>query len=268
MKHFDNSNSVMEPENHSKNMANLKNLMSSRKFLFLIVAIFVFNSCAKLHYIKQTPKRDDISMSPDLRQFLNKNKTQQLSVVLRTPRTTSNITQEVQSTELYNAIERKLMNAGFVIRDRALLEKLLVNEQSSYEDIAQKVKADLIIEVMENSKQNHTPNTMFRKKNDKRIDIRTRDQLNIITFRFTFRIVIVETGASSGIFTFHYFPCANGCDTYAAKYMGYHFFGNTKKEVNRRVWLNTRPLNYNWWWEDDYIINDLSNKIINILQER
>jgi hypothetical protein len=120
---------------------------------------------------------------------------------------------------------------------------------------------------MENSIQNFTPNQMFRKRDNKKINIITRDQLNVTTYRFTFRIVIVETGISSGIFTFYYIPCANGCDIYATKYMGYHFFGNTKKEVGR-IWINPCPLSYSWHWEEDYISNDLASQIIKILQER
>jgi len=258
----------MEPENHSKNMAISKNLMNRGKLLFFIVAVLVFNSCAKLYYVKSTPKRDEISISPDLRQFVNNNK--QMSVVLRTPRTTSNITQEVQNSGLYNTIERKLMNSGFIVRDRALLEKLVMNEQSSYESIAQKIKADLIIEVIENTRQDITPTKMFRKKNNESVDIiRTHDQLNIMTNKFTFRIVIVETGISSGIFTFYYIPCTTNCDIYVMKYGGY-LFGNSKKEVKKRYWAfsGIRPRNFNWWIETDYISDDLSNKIINILQGR
>jgi hypothetical protein len=75
MKQFENLNSVMEPKNHSKNMANLKNLLSRGKFLFLIIVIFVLNSCgAKLYYIKQNPKQNEISLSSDLRQFVSTNK--------------------------------------------------------------------------------------------------------------------------------------------------------------------------------------------------
>jgi uncharacterized lipoprotein YajG len=269
MKHFDNSISVMGPENHSKNMANLKNLMSKVKFLFLIVAIFALNSCSRqLYSIKPTPKQDEISISPELRQFLNTNK-QQISVVLRTPRTTSNASQEVQNGELYNTIERRLMDAGFVVRDRALLEKLIVNEQLSYESIAQKIEVDLIIEISENSIQDNIPTKMIRKKDNKEIFIETKDKLNCITSKFTFRIVLAEIGVSSGFFTYYYIPCTNGCDTYAAKYSGYYFFGNSNKEVRKRLWgspLILYPREYNWWVENDFISKDLSDKISNILK--
>jgi hypothetical protein len=262
---------AVEPETILKNGVSPKDQMSRGVFLFLIVAIFVFSSCTKLYYVKSTSqKQNEISISPDLRQFVNKNK--QISVVLRTPRTTSNVTQEVQNSELYNTIERRLMNAGFVVRDRALLEKLLVNEQLSYESIAQKIKVDLIIEVVENLRQDNIPTKIFRKKNNKEVDItaRTRDRLNMLTSKFTFRIVLAETGVSCGFFTFYYASCIDGCDIYAQNVVPVYLFGNSKKEVRRRVWSNGAvfPREYIWWKEEDYISNDLSNKIINILQGR
>jgi len=185
--------------------------------------------------------------------------------------TTSNITQETQNSELYGAIERNLMNAGFIVRDRAMLEKLLINEQLSYESIAEKIKVDLIIEVMDNSHKYVTPTTMFREKNDKQINITTEDRLYIQTSQFAFRIVLAKTGAVSGIFTFYYNPCVNRCVVYARKHagLGCYWFGRSKTEVNSRMnqplyRLNSRD--YYWYNQGDYIITDLSNKIINILQ--
>jgi len=271
MKQFGKLNSVMEPENHSKNMANLKKLLNRGKLLLIIVALLAFSSCSRqLYLLKPTPKQDEISISPELRQFLNTNK-QQISVVLRTPRTTSNVTQEVQNGELYNTVERKLMNAGFIVRDRALLEKLIVNEQLSYESIAQKIKVDLIIEILENSRHNNFK--MFRAKNNEEVHLPTRDKLNVNTSKFTFRIVLAEAGISSGIFTFYYMPCTNGCGIYAQKTMGTYFFGKSKKEVRKRFWgpiyANwSVPREFNWWIETDYISKDLSDKIIGILQGR
>ena len=126
MKQFENFNNTMESENHSKNMTNSKTLINRGFFLLLIVTTFAFSSCGpKLYLVKSNPKQNEVSVSPDLRQFLNTNK-QQISVVLRTPRTSSYVAQEVQNGELYNTIERKLMNAGFAVRDRALLEKLVI----------------------------------------------------------------------------------------------------------------------------------------------
>ena len=266
-----NQHCAVEAETTLKTRENQKILKSMSQFktakrgllgiVFLIVAIFTFSSCTKLYYVKPIPKHDEISISPEFRQFVSKNK-QQISVVLRTPRTTSNVTQETQNSELYNTIERRLMNAGFIVRDRALLEKLLVNEQSSYESIAQKVKADLIIEVMENTRYNNIPTKMYRKKDNKEVDIIPFDKLSIITYKFSFRIVIVETGASSGFFTFHYIPCTSGCDIYC--YAGV-LFGNSKKEARNRSILFP-PREFNWWTDADFIVNDLSGKIINILQ--
>jgi len=66
-------------------------------------------------------------------------------------------------------------------------------------------------------------------------------------------------GASCGFFTFYYTPCTNGCDIYAAK-LGCYYFGNHKKGG---VYIS-----HNLSVDNDYIHNDLSDKIIDILQGR
>jgi hypothetical protein len=202
---------------------------------------------------------------------LNNNK-QQISVVLRTPHTTSNVTQEIQNSVLYNTIERKLMSAGFVVRDRALLEKLLVNEQLSYESIAQKVKADLIIEVIEFSRQDIYPSKMIRIKDNKEVSIKHgHDKIYFATYKFMFRIVLLESGASGGFLTSYYNCCSNGCKIYAEKWGGYYWLGRSVQEIKSRRWMiPTRIETYGWSCDSnddiEYYGSDLSNKLINILK--
>ena len=279
--------SAMEQKPFQKRVQ-LKNQRSRRHFLFLIIAIIMFSSCAQIHlYTAYTvPKRDEISMSPDLRQFIDKNKNKQISVVLRVPHTTSTITKEVLNDEFYNVIEQKLVNAGFAVRDRALLEKLIITEQASYESIGKKIKADIIIELVENTEQNNTQTKIFRKKDNKEMNVyggtmsfmlgffQTRELdngINITMSKITFRIVLVETGASSGFFTFYYTPCTDGCDFYIGKYGKAYFFDYTKTGAKRKRagWL---PLAWqgccSWYVSYDFIIEDLPNRIIDILKGR
>ncbi|MCL2329185.1 MAG: hypothetical protein FWC39_11835 [Bacteroidetes bacterium] len=262
MRQNTNANRAMETRDHFKNGASLKSQMSRVIAIIGIAAIFSLSSCKpKLYIVKSMQKQNEISISPELKQFLN-NK-QQISVVLRTPNTTSNVTQEVQNTELYNIMEKKLMNAGMVVRDRALLEKLVVNEQASYESIAQKVKADLIIEILENTKYDEIAKTMVRQKKNKIVYLYPylNARVSFTTSKITFRIVLVETGVSSAFLTFYYTPCIEGCGTYATHPLGdYFFFGMNWREVG----IGNREAH--WQFDDDYIGEDLSNKIISILQ--
>lgn len=276
MKQFENLSSTMEAENHSKNLASLKSLKHRGKFLFLIILIFTTTSCVPTLYIaKSTARQNEISTSPNLRQFLNNKQPHQISIVLRTSRTTSNVTQEVQNNELYNTVERKLMNAGFVVRDRALLEKLIVNEQLSYESIAEKIKVDLIIEVLENSRIDNNYPKIFRQNDNKEIRMYgeySHDFLNIITSKLSFRIVIAETGAASGFYTFYYTPCINGCNFYAKKAGNDYLIGKSREGVKMKYnyWMKWWRLpdreECSWIADANYISDDLSNKIINILK--
>jgi len=79
-------------------------------------------------------------------------------VVLRVPNANNNVTQsqssQVSGTEnavlnsAYDDIEKRLFEAGFVVRDRALLSTLIQNQGlTSYKDIQSRIDTDLIIDI-------------------------------------------------------------------------------------------------------------------------
>lgn len=99
--------------------------------------------------------RDEISVRPSLRQLLANGR--ELKVVLRVPNAQSSVTssekaqavsdQESMLTAAYDTIEKKLFEAGFVVRDRALLTNLLRGEITTYQEIKTRVDTDLIIDL-------------------------------------------------------------------------------------------------------------------------
>lgn len=89
-------------------------------------------------------------VSPALRNFLRS--TAAPKVVLRVPNVASSIVaadtaHNPNYDAVYGRFERKLVEAGFEVRDRALLQSLMTGGMADYAAIGRKVDTDLIIEV-------------------------------------------------------------------------------------------------------------------------
>jgi hypothetical protein len=99
--------------------------------------------------------QDEIDVRASLTQLVHANPA--LKVVLRVPNVSNNVTQsqtgqsgsaDTSLNGAYDIIEKRLFKAGFVVRDRALLNNLM-NEKgiTSYKEIQSRVDTDLIIDV-------------------------------------------------------------------------------------------------------------------------
>lgn len=129
-----------------------------RKYIELaIVIILAINLCtcatAKMEEsetyltIRINDKVDELTISKNyLNNYIGKNNT---SIVLRVPTISQGITSEDTNNGFYIDLEKKLMQSGFVVRDRALLESLLVaqNTDKGYSSIYEKIDTDLILQI-------------------------------------------------------------------------------------------------------------------------
>jgi len=249
--------------------------------LITAFAIFTFISCAKLQHVTITAskKQNEISLMPDLKEYLKEN--QKISVVLRVPNTQSTISREIQNTELYNQIERKLMNAGFNVIDRTLLENLVKHGNISYSDyseIGKKLNADIIIELTDETWQIESAYQAFNKTKNRQIDLKSGKfghplygtalghykPFAIYTSKFSFRIVLVKEGATRGYLTFYYTPCTTGCDVYANLYRGQDYHCCYEVKVKNPTY--TFPSHTSYSVRNDYILEDLPNQIIKVLR--
>lgn len=120
-----------------------------KNILIFALALLTLNSCAKKLGMAQSvlPENEKI-VKNDFSDFL-KSKSP-LSVVLRVPNTAGNVTQKDSGADpnsYYAIIEKRLMANGFEVKDRALLNSLLVGGVTDYEQISQKTKADVIIDI-------------------------------------------------------------------------------------------------------------------------
>ena len=119
--------------------------------VILSILLFSLTSCYtykifEAKYSFDPSRYNEIIINDALKDFLSKNKKPKF--VLRTPDYQSSVTSdEKAASELYySTIEKTLLKNGYTLRDRALLNQLLQQNQS-YEQIAKKIDTDLILEI-------------------------------------------------------------------------------------------------------------------------
>jgi hypothetical protein len=152
---------------------------------------------------------------PELRELMNIKK-QNLKIVLRVPALVPQISQaeREQKNRLYDVIEKSFYKAGFIVRDRALLERVLQQGINSYLDVAQKVDTDLILEIVELQTDVDLSNRAYfdpmtgRSGSlvEKFRDGTAGPRFPLLGGRLECRIITIKDGAVTGIFTIYCAP--------------------------------------------------------------
>jgi len=174
-------------------------------------------SCGSPHAatIKTSVKKNDITITSDMKQFSRENKNP--SVVLRVPYSTSSVSEAEQKklskyNDIYNQIEKNLLKAGFTVRDRGLLNNLLSTGQSNYAEIGKKIETDIIIEILSiDFEINNYVHKATLKKTNKEIAVEG-NKLNPKIAKIECKLTIVDKGLTGGILTLYYTSCTAGCE--------------------------------------------------------
>jgi len=268
------------------------------KIIFFICAcgIILLQACMPSKVIKGTVKvagdTHEVIVQSEFRDFLKKNS--KPSIVLRVPTTTGTImTTEAEKignyNSLYGRIERELMKAGYTVRDRNLLNNLLLSGQNlSYKEIGEKIQTDIMIEII--SITSHTilneemevellfPDKLPKKKNGsyygtddfvwgQNKPVAEKDIKNMLTVRnYTVdcKIILVNEGRTVGMTTFYYNRCDGDCSfELSAKRTPFYLY-ELEKDKNIRVEGSSR-------WYDGVIfsfeLNYLSEMLANDLMK-
>jgi len=259
--------------------------MSARSLVttLLLLAASLLGGCATTLNINSpnwppvTP--DDVSVRPSLKQLVKEHPS--LKVVLRVPNVTTNVTQAGQTLSgnagldhAYDEIEKKLFDAGYVVRDRALLSSLIDKEGiTSYKEIQTRVDTDLIIDVS---------NLHF---NDPQDWITTQNYAggNLGPYGYTMgeavatveaKFIIVETGEVGAIVTLHLPVCAySSCDyNYFDDGMGDISFGFA--DANRAGQYDQNSQTYTYLWGQgsgpgsiNQAADTIAQKIVDVLKQ-
>ena len=192
--------------------------MSQRaSLLFLLSIVAAGPGCASAYFIVTDPLIPDPNSvtQQTLLDFMQSE--ERPTIVLRVPSPALRVTEaqgprgEVEWNQGYNLIERELVRAGFVVRDRALLEAVLrSNQDLDYSLIGEKIDAQLILEISgifpfsygnDQYQRVDTPGETYRLLNGA--------EFTLDGWQFEVRTILVESGEVVGIYTIHVPPRAN-----------------------------------------------------------
>ena len=186
--------------------------------LLLIGLSFLIVSCSpKLAMVKTEAKKNDITITSDMKQFSRENKNP--SVVLRVPFSTNSVSKAEQKrllkyNDIYNQIEKNLLKAGFTVKDRGLLNNILSTGQYDYAEIGKKIETDIIIEILSiDFEINNYVHKATEKETNKEIAVEG-NKLNPKIAKIECKLTIVDKGLTGGMLTLYYTTCTKGCDFY------------------------------------------------------
>lgn len=180
-------------------------------FIFIVMA--VASAPAKVvteeGTVKLTEKKDEIFTKPSLLNYLNLTKTP--TIVLRVPQQVDKLLEEnrYSKSQIYNTIEKELAKADFIVRDRALYQKVLdQNVSTDYSKIKELTETDLILELVSADDERYNTNQYTNRRGKPRI---TDGPMTIFGKQVEFKLIKVKENDLVGSYTFHFTPCVNGC---------------------------------------------------------
>lgn len=153
--------------------------------------------------LRQRP--DEIMLKPDLISFVESNP--RASFIVRVPVVSENVTKEepFEDKSRYFALEKILIESGFVVNDRTLYEKR-VTQNIDYLNTT-----DFVLELVHFKLVNYTTNKVIPEGAKDYKDIELPRYFMFIGSQAEFKIIRVETNEVVAVCTLNYTPCTDGC---------------------------------------------------------
>lgn len=159
--------------------------------------------------VRLSTKKDEIFTKSSLISYLSKTKSP--TIVLRVPMQVDKLLEEnrYSKSQIYNTIEKELAKADFIVRDRALYQKVLdQNLSTDYSKIKELTDTDLILELVASDEERYNTNLYTTRRGKERI---TDGPMTIFGQKVEFKLIKVKENDLVGSYTFHFTPCINGC---------------------------------------------------------
>lgn len=188
-------------------------------FLPIISLLLLLSGCSPYVYVINFPTvKDEKFTKPNLRELIREKRP--LNIVLRVPNSTDNATSNSiymnNENLLYNSIEKQLVEEGFNIRDRGLINEMLKNSRANdYNNITALTDVDIILDVVDINKavlystNKVTPTVKWTGK------VKPTKTGNANYYArgaaVKYKLVLVKNNEVAGLYTFYYKPCVNGC---------------------------------------------------------
>jgi len=193
-----------------------------KAYLFFVCGLFLC-SCASWQAVKVAPGMNvsnEIIIKPELQNLIS-SKGQNIKIVLRVSGAPKSITQEAQKevSRPYDNLERELSKAGFIVRDRDLLEKITSElKPSSYMELAKAIDTDIILEILYLGPCDLSHNKYYEPGAERMFSLNADPKHpDSLTFpmhggQIDCRVITVRDGTVSGMFTLYNLPCDGLCD--------------------------------------------------------
>lgn len=204
------------------------------KKLLLTTALVAFGisffGCGSKHVIVRINSKDNEVFTKNTKAELKKS-IESTSIVLRVPTKTKEITEEEESNENYDVIEKVLLKGGFNVRDRALFNELVQNKKSvDYSAIQELTNTDLILEIQNSERVPYTTNKYYSEKGKEHV--LDYGEIKMYGLMINFKLISVGTNEIIGSYDFHFSPCEDGCRYKDVKKDGELVYLN-KKDVKK-----------------------------------
>lgn len=176
--------------------------------------------------VKFSPKNDEITTTPSLKEYLSTNPNPKIVLRTTTRVSSDNVTEKEKNNYLYNAIESELLKSGFIVRDRQLFDKIITNSDNNnnYENLKQKSDTDLIIELTNLDRSIVYQTNKYYDSHGREKTSSIMASKNYYGATIEFKVIMINTNEFAGIYKFNYVPCVNGCD-----------YGPTKRPTKREL---------------------------------
>ena len=193
---------------------NKKNLLVNSAILFSIIAL-LSSQATKEGTVRLTQRESEIYTKPTLKQYLKNTKNP--SLILRIPlamNSTVTTNTSYSGNSFYNTMEKEFSLAGFIVRDRALYEKVIDNKSNTgYGDINDKTNTDLIVELVNLEPYNINTNKYYSGSKEKVLN----QNITYKGYKAEFKIIKVRDNEVAGLYTFYFTPCTDNSCTITVK---------------------------------------------------
>jgi len=154
-----------------------------------------------------SPAKNEVIMTTELKELLAE--TPRPKTVIRVSNPPANVTEAEKFNAYINMFEKALMQNGFTVRDRALLENLMRSGNADYQTIGQKIDTDIIIDVLSLQFDLPNPVTTYLNEttNQNESFLFPDNSVNCALAKLECRLTIVTKGQLGGMFTFFSSRC-------------------------------------------------------------
>jgi hypothetical protein len=208
-------------------------------------------------YVRFNPKPNEIFTKPALTALLEE--IRRPAVIIRVPARAPQVSASISLPSTYNTIEKEFLKHGFTVRDRAIFEKVLSqNQQIDYGKLYQLTNVDLLVELVHISPIEFATTVFYdkRRSNSKR---QFDEEFVMKGVKAEFKIVALKQNEVVGSYTFYWTPCFDGCACPDGCAYWYHPRIGVYRDAPNAPLDPFDALNEEIW---DFFVSNVTQKII------